>query len=702
MAECPICGTELPDSSKFCLECGYSFTGSQTGQLNADTILEDRYVILKTLGRGGMGAVYMALDTRLNNMPVAIKEMSTNAVGTGNLQAAIGAFKKEASMLISLRHPALPRINDFFAKGEDRWYLVMDYIEGETLKQLVDRRGPIPEAEVLDWARQIGDILTYLHEQNPPIIFRDLKPANIMLTPQGQIKLIDLGIARHFRQGVTADTSTYGSSGFAPIEQYGENQTDARADIYALGATLHYLLTGIDPIKNPFQFEAPSKIAKVSPRLETAIMKALELKAEDRPGSVVEMINMLPDGTVRPNSPNSTDPSKPDPTKSVSKIKEQDGFTTTEAPQPKLLDHISESSILASATTKLDIQAEENELVLSEVSEDNTMPIKSGDIQFAQTKTNLEPEEETTGRQSNAKSTVDSLRQNKIPGKVSNIFIVACLVLAIIFVGVYGINYYHSKTTASSVTGDDLGPTTQTNSSSPNHVQNNESGGNNLSNTNTENPNVQKNTLDKKSSSKKIIFNDAAIEKAIRDAINKPQGEVYVDDVRNITKLDLNGKRISNIEDLKELTNLQSLDLINNQICNIEALRSLTNLAYLNLNGNQISNIEALQGMTNLTYLGLGDNQISNIEALRGLINLTNLSLDDNQISSIEALRSLSNLVHLGLNGNQISNIEALRGLTNLTGLWLGGNPISDYSPVKPYYDNLEGKDFNLRYKVTF
>ncbi|MGE5458901.1 MAG: protein kinase domain-containing protein, partial [Methanobacterium sp.] len=146
MVKCRVCNADIPNESVFCLKCGASLTGgSQTGQLNTDTVLENRYIIVKTLGRGGMGAVYLAFDQRLNNSPVAIKEMSTNAVGAGNLQAAIGAFKKEASLLIGLRHPALPIVRDFFPKGEDRWYLVMDYIQGETLKQIVDRRRQIPE-----------------------------------------------------------------------------------------------------------------------------------------------------------------------------------------------------------------------------------------------------------------------------------------------------------------------------------------------------------------------------------------------------------------------------------------------------------------------------------------------------------------------------------------------------------------------------
>lgn len=297
--KCPACEKKIPDDSKFCNECGYSFSsGGSTGQLDADTILENRYVIVKTLGHGGMGAVYLALDRRLGNCTVAIKEMSTRTL-TGDLKTAIAAFKKEASILESMQHPALPGILNFFTNGEERWYLVMDYIEGQTLAEVARRRGPIPEAEVLHWARQLCEILDYLHNQHPPIIFRDLKPANIMLTPHGQIKLIDFGIARHFRQGNSSDTSAYGSTGFAAPEQYGESQTDPRSDIYSLGATLHCLLTGKDPAKTPFLFNPPSQIVKISPGLEAVIMKTLALKAADRPASIKEMMALLPQAAAR-------------------------------------------------------------------------------------------------------------------------------------------------------------------------------------------------------------------------------------------------------------------------------------------------------------------------------------------------------------------------------------------------------------------
>lgn len=294
---CPLCGTEYTDNNKVCRNCGNSLTGDQpgiTGRLSAETVLDDRYVVVRTIGQGGMGAVYLALDKRLENRAVAVKEMSTNAVGRGNLQAAVAAFKQEASILISLKHQALPTIYDFFSRSEERWYLVMDYIVGKTLKEVARERGKITEEEVLDWARQLCNILGYLHSRQPPVIFRDLKPANIMISPDGTIKLIDFGIARHFHPGATADTAAYGSIGFAPPEQYGQEQTNVKSDIYALGATLHFLLTGLDPDSNPFTFEPPGKLAKVSTQLEKAIMRAVEFKPENRPRSAAEMLALLP------------------------------------------------------------------------------------------------------------------------------------------------------------------------------------------------------------------------------------------------------------------------------------------------------------------------------------------------------------------------------------------------------------------------
>lgn len=292
MVACPICGNQNPAEQPFCGSCGSRLDGA-TGLIEKDTILEGRYLIIKLVGRGGMGAVYKALDQRLQNRVVAIKEMSTSAVGQDNIALAVEAFEREAGMLINLDNPALPRVWDFFAGEQHRLYLVMDFIEGESLEAVLQRRGPIPEAELLDWARQICAVLHYLHNHQPPVIFRDLKPANIMLTPQGRIKLIDFGIARHFKPGQNTDTVTYGSVGFSAPEQYGQGQTDARSDIYSLGATLYYLITGINPSRNPFQFEPVSSLVEVTKPTEKAIHLALQLNPADRPASVGEWLALL-------------------------------------------------------------------------------------------------------------------------------------------------------------------------------------------------------------------------------------------------------------------------------------------------------------------------------------------------------------------------------------------------------------------------
>lgn len=293
MAVCPSCNFDNPNDDTFCPKCGFDVKGA-TGRLPPDALLENRYLIVETIGRGGMGAVYKALDTRLDNIEVAIKEMSSSAVGQGKIAEASEAFKKEASMLIKLKHPALPRISDYFSVDENRWFIVMEYIEGETLENIVKRSGPVDEGVLVDWARQICDVLDYLHSQTPPVVFRDLKPSNIMLTPDNEIKLIDFGIARHFTPGVTTDTVHYASLGFSPPEQYGNQQTDARSDIYSLGATMHYLVTGFDPGKNPFQFARPVEHGFGSESLSSAILKAVDANPENRPHSAKEMLKLLP------------------------------------------------------------------------------------------------------------------------------------------------------------------------------------------------------------------------------------------------------------------------------------------------------------------------------------------------------------------------------------------------------------------------
>jgi WD40 repeat protein len=292
---CTNCGKPNVQQAKFCFGCGHALQsgalatpGSLTGLLTHNQGLNRRYRIIKQVGKGGFGAVYMAADLPFGNRLVAIKEMSQSGLSQQDLIEATNAFTREALMLASLSHTNLPRIYEQFTEM-GRWYLVMDFIEGETLEEYSSKaaRGYLPLYEILDIGIQLCTVLDYLHTRFPPIIFRDLKPANVMRIHNGHLYLIDFGIARHFKPGQTTDTIALGSPGYAAREQYSkaQTQTTPRSDIYSLGATLHQLLTGDDPSLMPFQF-APFQRQSVPTGLETLIMQMVELDAMARPSSM--------------------------------------------------------------------------------------------------------------------------------------------------------------------------------------------------------------------------------------------------------------------------------------------------------------------------------------------------------------------------------------------------------------------------------
>src|SRR6266508_2791325 len=271
---CPTCQHDNPDSAPFCAECGTrlaipapAIVSGPTGTLPQQTVLQDRYVITQKLGQDVMGADYRAGDRRLSTVSWAIKEMSQSAIrGPQERQQARDAFRQEAEMLAGLSHPNLPRVTDHFEQ-DGKVYLVMEFVPGESLLSFLQREGlPQPQQRVFEWIRQLCDALENLHTQDPPIIFRDLKPANIMLTPSGQIKLIDFGIARLFKPGQAKDTQAFGTVGYSAPEQYGRGQTDARSDIYSLGVLLHQLLTGYDPTLTPFRLPPASQVSPNVPR----------------------------------------------------------------------------------------------------------------------------------------------------------------------------------------------------------------------------------------------------------------------------------------------------------------------------------------------------------------------------------------------------------------------------------------------------
>src|SRR5215471_408768 len=308
---CDECGTANPPQAKFCFSCGQPLAAvsrrsaaplqsiaSSTGPKVSDHLLQQRYRIISQVGRGGFGAVYKAEDTKFGNRLIAVKEMSPSSLSSQEINAATNAFKREALILGGLMHPNLPRIHDHFF-DDGHWYLVMDFVEGETLEQHLNRavRVPLgipltgnrclPVQEVLEIGIQLCTVLDYLHSRQPPIIFRDLKPANVMLSVDGHIYLIDFGIARHFKPGEFKDTMAFGSPGYAAPEQYGKEQTTHSADIYALGVTLHQTLSGNDPAETPFQF-APLRLAgpSILIELEALILQMVNMDKDKRPASM--------------------------------------------------------------------------------------------------------------------------------------------------------------------------------------------------------------------------------------------------------------------------------------------------------------------------------------------------------------------------------------------------------------------------------
>ena len=270
---------------------------SKTGKLAPQSILHQRYLIVGQAGRGGMSAVYQAVDTKYGNHHVAIKEMSQGNLGTNEITEATSRFQQEADLLGSLHHPNLPTIYDGFSE-DGRSFLVMEYIDGKTLLQMLKDTGgrPLPVAQVLDYAIQLCDVLIYLHSHNPPIIFRDLKPTNVMVKSNGHVMLIDFGIARFFKEGQAQDTVFLGSPGYAPPEQHGSSQTNPRSDLYSLGATLHCCLTGRDPFHASDRFAFPP-VQQMNPlvplELDQLIQRMVSLDEQQRPNNAFEVRQAL-------------------------------------------------------------------------------------------------------------------------------------------------------------------------------------------------------------------------------------------------------------------------------------------------------------------------------------------------------------------------------------------------------------------------
>ena len=264
-----------------------------------NTIVGGRYRVMNPLGGGGMKLVYLAEDLRLAARPCALAEMVDTFTSPETQQQAIAAFQREADMLAQLNNEHIPRVFDRFS-DQNHHYLVMEFIEGITLEQkLKDAGGKLPEGEVIDVALQVLDTLEYLHNLEPPVIYRYLKPSNVMLTPSGQVKLIDFGIARLFQP--LSNATMIGTQGYAPPEQY-RGKVEFRSDLYALGATMHHALSGRDPaLEPPFSFPPLRSLCPdVTPALCDLIDQALKYDVILRVADTTEFkerLNAIKSGT---------------------------------------------------------------------------------------------------------------------------------------------------------------------------------------------------------------------------------------------------------------------------------------------------------------------------------------------------------------------------------------------------------------------
>ncbi|MGN0555851.1 MAG: protein kinase, partial [Candidatus Fimenecus sp.] len=296
---CAQCGNVIHKNARFCTNCGktvsYKSETASPKPIGVGTIIDGKYELLKLIGQGGTFKVFLAMDVRLNKIwAVKILRDDYHDADYDKQGMLRVTALQEASLLQVLNHPAIPSVVDII-DVPGCFATVQDYVEGETLNKIVKNFGAQPVDLVMDWAKQLCAVLAYLHALNPPHIHRDIKPDNLILEPNGCIKIIDFGIMRTYKPNQKNDTCSLGTKGYAAPEQYGgRGQTDARTDIYGVGMTLYHLLTGIDPRGENFVVRPLCQVNPALPKgTEYIIDKCIQLNPEDRYQNCTELLNDL-------------------------------------------------------------------------------------------------------------------------------------------------------------------------------------------------------------------------------------------------------------------------------------------------------------------------------------------------------------------------------------------------------------------------
>jgi len=291
---CSGCGAKNRSNAKFCVSCGCNLIETtSTGSLVPGTVIDNRYEIKKLIKSGGMGAIYQAMDRRFNNK-CAVKEMVLEDIKDDATYLTM-RFQEEATLLRTLHHPNLPRVIDYFVE-HGAYYLIMDFVDGVDLQELLERYGNpgLPEMNVIKWSSELLDVLSYLHHQNPPIIYRDMKPSNVMIRKKDQqVMLVDFGIARSILPDKVETLTTIGTPHYSSPEHF-EGKYVPQSDLYSLAATMHHILTGKVPA--PCMFKPVREInPEISPGLEAILEKALKPDITDRYDCADEMKSDLLD-----------------------------------------------------------------------------------------------------------------------------------------------------------------------------------------------------------------------------------------------------------------------------------------------------------------------------------------------------------------------------------------------------------------------
>ena len=417
--------------------------------LSPGDIIKEEYKVEKVIGSGGMGSVYLCSEVKEPARVWAVKEMKEPSSDMEAKTRAFTQFEREAALLSTLNHLNLPRVKEYFKENKN-YYLVMEYLEGEVLGKLLDKSdSPFSEELVLKWGVQLATVLYFLHIQKPPIIYRDLKPSNIIITPDGNVKLIDFGIVRFFKSGKKKDTVEMGSLGYAPPEQFGQGQTDERSDIYSLGVTLHELLTKRDPAEaeNPFKIPMLRTLNNnVSIELERAIQRATQFEAERRYEKAVEFkrdLKALYDEKIKRGETKKTS-SEPPPTIVIDIMEEEVNNIEKELPvKPSLSVLDNNNKVNYSKNDGLE-KADEPPVkkeISGEIKKQPQVVLKK---KIKKDK-NKKSEDNTLEKKEDGKG-VDEDKKKKLPSKGSAFKPVFTLVLFVVFLGlIFGSYYLHEN-----------------------------------------------------------------------------------------------------------------------------------------------------------------------------------------------------------------------------------------------------------------